>query len=115
MPLTAVGRDVLHTEQRRLRAAEVAPFVDQLHVWLVPVDPAEEVVRREEHQVAAEIAETLHEVVEAPGHVLGVPGEHDQVVGRAQRAAEREGLDILVGVHVDVLAGLGEPVLERRS
>ena len=48
----------------------------------------EEVVRREEHEVAAAVAVALDDVVGVLGHVLGVAGEDDEVVG-ARRARPR--------------------------
>ena len=76
------------------------------------VDPPEEVVGRQEEQVAAAVAVALDQVVEPSRHVLGVAREHDQVVGRTKRVRRRECLEVLVAVHVDVLARLREPVLE---
>ena len=49
----------------------------------------EEVVRREEHQVAAEVAVALDEVVLARRHILVVAGEDDEVVRARERARAR--------------------------
>ena len=83
----AVGRLVLHADQGCLRAAEIAPQVDQLEARAMTVDAPEEVVRRQEHQVPAEIAVPLDDVVGVPGDVLLMAGEDDQVVRTAQRVA----------------------------
>ena len=91
---------VLRADQARLGAPFGAPEPDPRHRRSLLVDPPEEVVRREEDEPAAEVAEPLDDVVRVPGHVLAVPREDDEVVERAQLVAGGERLEIVVGHHV---------------
>ena len=68
--LAVVVGPVLHADQSRLGTAGIAPLADLTQHLAVLLDLPEEVVRREEHQVAAEVAEPLHDVVLVRRHVL---------------------------------------------
>src|SRR5919109_1268636 len=68
----------LRADERRLRPPELAPARRPHDRAPAPGDAPVEVVRREEHQVAAEVTELAHEPVHVTGHVLLVPGEDDQ-------------------------------------
>ena len=83
----ALVRDVLDADERGLGTIEVAPALGLLDDVAAADDAPEEVVRREEHEIAAEVAVSLDEVVLARRHVLVVTREDDQVV----RAPERGG------------------------
>ena len=89
LPLAAVVREVLVAEQGRLGLPLVAPLTDEACHVARPLDVAEEVVRREEDQVAAEIAVAASQVVQPLRDVLRMAGEDDQVVGRPQRLRRR--------------------------
>ena len=54
------------------------------------------VVRREEDQPPAEIAEALDDVVHVRRHVLGVPGEDDEVVEAPQLVSGLDRLEVVV-------------------
>ena len=88
LAFAAVVCEVLGSEQRGLGPAGVAPLSDQLRVVSGASDVAEEVVGGEEHETAAEVAISLHEVVEALGDVLGVAREDDQVVCEAEHLGD---------------------------
>ena len=75
-------------------------------------DMPEEVVRREEREVAAEVAIALHDVVDLLRHVLLVAGEDDEVVELREIVARRKLLEILVGEVVGLLAGVHEEAQE---
>ena len=82
----AVG-EVLDADQRRLGPAQIAPELRLRHRGCRACTTLpEEVVRREEHEVAAEVAVALDEVVLACRHVLVVAREDDQVVGASASA-----------------------------
>ena len=76
------------------------------HPLAVLLHLPEEVVRREEDEAAAEVAEALDDVVRVLGDVLGVPGEDDEVVEPAQLLAARERLEIVLGEEVGRLPPL---------
>ena len=57
---------------------EITPPTELEEQLAAPLDAIEEVVRRQEHQISAEVAETLHHVVGVRGDVLLVAGEDDQ-------------------------------------
>ena len=80
-------------------------------------DVPEEVVRREEREVAAEIAVALHDVVDLLRHVLLVTREDDEVVELREVVARRELLEVFVGEVVRLLARVHEeaqePALQR--
>ena len=107
-------RDVLDADERRLRPAQIAPHRDLAQDRAVPLDTPEEVVRREEHQVAAEVAKAHHETELARGHVLVVAGEDDEVIRPAQPSRVRDALEVGLGqiVHRSVVPG--QPVQERK-
>ncbi len=77
--------DVLDADERGFGTTEVPPAAG-FHDDVRPFDAPEEVVRGEEHQVSAEVAVPLDEIVFTRGHVLVVPGEDDQVVRPASAA-----------------------------
>src|SRR6266516_4591667 len=81
-PAMAAGvvRPVLDAAQRGLGPPEIAPLGDAGHHGAVQVDLPEEVVGRQEHEVAAEVAVPGDDVVLVRRHVLVVTGEDDQVV-----------------------------------
>ena len=105
------------TGRRRapLRAAQITPHRDQAQDRAVPLDTPEEVVRREEHQVAAEVAKAHHETELARGHVLVVAGEDDEVVRPAQPPRVRDALEVGLGQVVHRSLVPGQPMQERRS
>ena len=86
-----VVADVLNSDQGGFGAAHVAPLGDAGHVVVADDGPPEEVVRREEHEVPAAIAEADDRVVLSVGHVLVMAGEDEQVVGRSKLASTRCG------------------------
>ena len=100
-------------EERRLGPAELPPELHAAHPLAVLLHLPEEVVRREEDQAAAQVAEPLHDVVRMLGHVLGVPGEDDEVVEPAQLVTVRERLEVVLGEHVRRAAGAAEELEER--
>ena len=75
---------VLDADQTRLRQADLAPLPRAHKRAAAQLYPPEEVVRREEHEVAAEVAVTPGSGRTVRGHVLVVPGEDDEVVRAGQ-------------------------------
>ena len=69
----------------RLGPPEVAPLGDARHDVALDVDPPEEVVRRQEHQVAAAVAEALDGVVLALVTYSWWPGKTMQLVRLRER------------------------------
>ena len=103
--MLAVVADVLPAEQAASGRPRSRHWATRVIVAAVEVDPPEEVVRREEHQVAAAVAEAVDGVVLVLGHVLVVAGEDDQLVrlrepraGRAVELGLREEVDLLAGL-----------------
>ena len=90
------------SRQRRVRRS-VRPL--QLHL-------PEEVVRGEEGEVAAEVAEVPHQVVLVARHVLGVAREDDEVVVGDQLLGGPDRLEVRLGQDVGLLAGLAQPAEE---
>ena len=91
---------VLRADEPRLGPPFAAERPDPAHRVALLLDPPEEVVRGEEDQPAAEVAEPLDDVVGVRGHVLAVPGEDDEVVERAEVVARGERLEVVLGDHV---------------
>src|SRR5882762_5250560 len=108
----AVVAAVPDADQLRFRAAEVSPELDAPDPVALAVDAPEEVVGREEREVAAEVAVTLRQVVDGRRDVLLVTGEDDQVVEARQVVAAREPFQVLVGQIVDLLARVREEAEE---
>ena len=75
----------------------------------MPRHLAEEVVRRQEHEVSAEVAIALHDVVLVLGRVLLVSGEDDEVVRTRERVPVRKRVKVGVRQELDSLGGLGDP------
>jgi hypothetical protein len=75
--LAAVVRAVLGAQQRRFRRVEVAPLGGALDRVSVPDGLPEEVVRREEREVAAEVPVPAYERVLVRRHVLVMAREDD--------------------------------------
>ena len=109
--LAAVVGEVLDADQPRLRPPEVPPLGHAREHRPLLGDAPEEVVRREEHQVAAEVAVPLDRVVLARRHVLAVPGVDDEVV-RLRQLVAGERFDVRLGKEVDRLLRPVEPVQE---
>ena len=63
------------------------------------------VVRGEEREVAAEVAEARDHVVLVTRHVLLVAGEDDEVVAPRELVAARDRVEVVVGDEVDLLPG----------
>ena len=103
---------VLDADEARLGPAEVAPAALAVDAVAAADDAVEEVVRREEREVAAEVAVALGEVVLVRRHVLVVAGEDDQVVGVREPVAAGDGVEVVVGEEVRLLAVQGEPAHE---
>ena len=99
---------VLHADQLRLRAAEIAPELDAPDPSILEVDAPEEVVRRQEREVAAEISVALDHVVDVRRDVLLVTREDDRVVARGEVVAARDLLQVLVRDVVAALPGVDE-------
>ena len=110
--LAHVVRDVLDAEERGLGAPELAPLGDPGHHAVLEVDAPEEVVRREEDEAAAAVAEALDRVVLGGRHVLVVAGEDERVVGPAERRRVADGVELGLGQDVDLLARPAQPVQE---
>src|SRR6185312_637067 len=104
-----VARRPLRADERRFGPAEAPPHRDSPDRVAGAVDLPEEVVRGEEHQVAAEVAVALDDVVDVPGHVLLVAREDDEVVRAAQLVAALDALEVVVREEVDLLAGPAQP------
>ena len=98
-PAVVVGA-VLDADQRRLGPPLVAPLPRPRQRPAGPVDPPEEVVRGEEGEVAAQVAEALDHVVLVRGHVLRVARVDDEVVEVRQRVAVGHLLDVGLGEEV---------------
>ena len=109
--VVAVPVDVLDADERRLGAAEVAPPPRPVEARAAPLDAIEEVVRREEHEVAAEIAVALDDVVGVGRDVLLVAGEDDQVVRTGEQVAG-DALEVVVREDVRLDPPLREPAQE---
>jgi hypothetical protein len=74
-PCAVVVPDVLDTKEGGLRTPKRAPVLDAVHHVTADVDPPVEVVRRQEHEVPAAVAEALDGVVLPCSDVLVVSGE----------------------------------------
>jgi len=72
-----------------------------------------EVVRRQEHQVAAPVPIRLHYVVHVRAHVLLMTREDDEVVEPRKMRSAVDALEVVVGEHIGVLAVQGKPPQER--
>src|SRR5439155_9779516 len=106
---TVVAGDVLHADDTCLGAAEMPPLADPPHLVPVKDDFPEEIVRGEEHQVSAQVAVALDQVVLVRGRVLLVTGKDDQVVTPREEVAVRDMLEIEVREDVHVSAGAEPP------
>jgi len=109
-----LGIETYAFDQRGFGATQVAPLRDARHDVVLDRDLPEEVVRGEEREVAAEVAVAAHDVVLVRGHVLVMPGEHDQRVRLGERLPVADAAELGVRKVVDVTAGRGQPPDERR-
>ena len=107
-----VAGHVLHADDACLWPPEVPPLADPPHLVPVKDDFPEEIVRREEHQVSAQIAVAPDQVVLVSGRVLLVTGKDDQVVIAREEVAVCDVLEIQVGEEIHVSAG-AEPADDR--
>jgi hypothetical protein len=106
-----VPTDVLGSNQRGFRSLEVAPTRSSHHAVAGNRDAVEEIVGRQEGEVAAEVPIALDQVIDVARHVLLVTGEHDQpVVVEAARA--RPVLEIVVRDEVGLEAAAPVPAQE---
>ena len=103
---------VLDTDQSCLGPTEIAPLLRLLDHVTVLHDTPEEVVRRQEHQVPAQVAVALDRVVLACRRVLVVAREDHQPIRLGKRGARRA-LEVGVREEVDPMAVPGKPVQER--
>src|SRR5262249_49771973 len=99
LALPAVVASVLRTYETGFGTSQVPPALDPCERVPSSRHVPEEVVRGEEHQVAAAIAVALDRVVLANGDVLVVAWEHDEVVGPGQPVAAGS-VEIAVGKEV---------------
>ena len=104
---------VLHTAEPRLGPADGPPLRVTPQDVAILGDLPEEVVRGEEDQPPAEVAEALDHVVGVLGHVLAVAREDDEVVLLPELVAAREQLEVVVREDVRVATRLLEPAEER--
>ena len=112
--LPAVVPDVLDADQAGLGASKLSPLANARERVPAAVDAPEVVVRREEHEVPAQIAEALDDVVLAGGDVLVVARKDDQVVGPRKRVTAPRLLEIELGQIVDLEPLHLEPAEERQ-
>src|SRR5919109_352737 len=77
LPCAVVARRVLDADERRLRPSEPAPELDAGQMVSIAAHLPEEVVRGQEHQVAAEVAIALDDVVLPLRHVLRMAWKDD--------------------------------------
>ena len=109
LPGPVVARRVLHSDEPGFRATQPAPVRHPGDAVSVSPHLPEEVVRREEHQVAAEVAVALDDVVRVLRHVFRVAREDDEVVGRGQLVAGTDGRKVVVGEKVGSPSGPIQP------
>ena len=109
LPRPVVAGRVLHADERRLRPSELPPELHSRQPLSVATHLPEEVVRREEEEIAAQVAIALDDVVRVRRDVLGVAREDDEVVRRCQPIAARERRDVVVREEVDLLPGPVQP------
>src|SRR5205807_5531524 len=114
LALPVVAPVVLNADEPGLGPAELAPELDFAQPVATEHDLGEEVVRREEGEVAAEVAVALDAVVRVPSDVLLVPGEDDEVVARGQLVPASELLEVVVRQEVDALLRPVQPGDERQ-
>ena len=79
--------------RREHRPCDEARRAETQHLTRL-VDLPEEVVRGEEHQVAAEVTEPLHDVVLVRRDVLLVPFEENEVVGVRELVAVGDQIEV---------------------
>ena len=103
---------VLDADQGSLGPAEVTPLAGAAQQLAGALDAPEEVVGRQEQQVAAAVAKAGDGGQLAVGDVLVVAREDDQVVGRGE-ACRGRGLQLVIGDRVHRDAVLDQPLLER--
>src|SRR2546421_122566 len=106
--------DVLDPDQGGLGPAELAPLPAAAQERPFAPDLPREVVRREEHEPPAEIAEAPDYVVGVRRHVLLMLRKDDQVVGPAQGVAGADAGEVVVGEPVHLLARPAQPRDERQ-
>ena len=95
---------VLHAHERGFGPGVIAPATQTDEGLPLALDASEEVVRGEEHEVPAAIAEALHEVVLLRGDVLVMSGEHQKVVLPRQDVGARDLLEVPLREIVGLLA-----------
>jgi len=107
-----VPADRLDADQSGLRTAEIAPPPGASEHRAFPVDAIEEVVRRQEGEVAAEVPVRLDDVVHVRRHVLLVPREDDEVVKSGEAAPALQALEIVVREEVHLSVRPRQPLEE---
>ena len=106
-----VPAGVLRSDERRLRPAEVAPRDAADHRVARDLHPVEEVVGREEGEVAAGVPVARDQVVRVGRDVFLVAGEDDQPVA-AQLPGAGDALEVVVGDEVRLVATPPVPAQE---
>src|SRR5207302_5718295 len=109
LPLTVVRPDVLNPDDSGLRTAEVPPRRPAHERLPDAVDAPVEVVRREECEVAADVAVPLDHVVLVTRHVFLMAWEDDEVVTPRELVTARDRVEVVVREEVDGPARPGQP------
>ena len=107
-----VVRPVLDADDRGFGPADAPPEPCPSQRASLEAHLPEEVVRREEGEIAAEVAEVLDQVELMPRHVLGVAREDDEVVEGSQLLAGANRLEVGLGEELRLLARRVEPAEE---